>query len=343
MYLSHSGKEMYLTCPKKWQLHYKERLRSTQVGSALFFGSAADEALNRLLLEKKKNLSSSDLMLMNSSVEEQFISNFSKVYIIDQYVDISKSENAMYYKSDLDLDLLEATDHKEILEFAQSLDIDLNTPQDFEVFAEECQSIMSKGSLDENTTRVYNFICWSSLKRKGLMLLEAYKQQVIPKIEEVFDVQKRISLPDGDDEFIGVIDLICSFHDEPGVKYVCDNKTSSRAYKEDSVATSEQLAAYAEYEETNKCAYIVIEKKIRKREPRVRCSIIKDTIPEETTEKTFDNLTNVFHNIKENKFDKDFDACFQYGRKCPYYDFCRNGDMKNLQYVNKEKKNANKS
>jgi hypothetical protein len=341
MRLSHTAKEMYLTCPKKWQLHYQEKLRSTLIGSALFFGSAIDEALNRMLLEKKKNLTDEEKELMDKTVENTFIEHFTKARIVDEYVDISKSSQAMYYKSDLDISLLEPKDHKAILIFANELGLDVNSYEDICSFTEECQVIFKKGSVDNETQRMYNYICWLSLRNRGLMLLDAYRVQIMPEIEEVFDVQKKISLPDSSDEFVGVIDLICSFTSEPGVRYVCDNKTSSRPYKSDSVQTSEQLAAYSEYEQNNKCAYIVIVKKLRKREPRVRCTIIKDTMPNNTVDETFDKLTNVFHKIDEKKFDKDFDACYQYGRKCEYYSKCRTGDLKNLKYV-KEKNNANK-
>jgi hypothetical protein len=341
MYLSHSAKEMYLTCPKKWQLHYQDKLRSELVGSALFFGSAFDEAQNRMLLEKKKTLDMSETLLMNQTSEETFISCFSKVWIIDQYVDIAKSEKAMYYKSDLDTELLEPKDYKEIFEFAKELKIDVSCPDSTQAFTEECQAIFKKGTVDTETQRLYNFITWLSVKNKGLLMLQAYEEQVMPLIEEVFDVQKKISLKDDDSELRGVIDVICSFHTEPGIKYVCDNKTSSRAYKEDSVSISEQLSTYAEHEQINRCAYLVTEKKLRKRSPRVRCTVIKDTISDEFINKTFDTITEVFHNIKDEKFDKDFDACFQYGRKCPYFDYCRTGEVKNLRYVPKEKKNGN--
>lgn len=342
MRLSHTAKEMYLTCPKKWELYYKEKLRSTQIGSALFFGAAIDEALNRMLLDKKKKLTEEEEDLLSFTPEQIFENYLKNVRVLTKVINISTSSQAMYYKSDLDISLLEPSDFKEVIRFANTLDINLENVGDVTEFVTEAQEQMKAG-LDEDTQRVYNQVCWFSLLRKGYMLIEAYRTQIMPEIEEVFDVQKRISLPDGDDEFVGVIDLVCSFTSEPGVKYVCDNKTSSRSYKQDSVRTSEQLAAYSEYEGNAKCAYIVVEKKLRKREPRVRCNIIKDTMPTEMVDNTFDKLTDVFHGINEGSFDKDMEACFQYGRKCEYFQNCRTGDTKNLEYVKyKEKKDGNK-
>ena len=340
MRLSHTGKETYLTCPKKWELYYKEKLRSTLVGSALFFGGAIDEALNRMLLEKKKELTEEEQDLMDFTPEQLFEDHFRNVRILDKKLDISQSSQALYYKSDLDVTLLEPTDYSSVITFANTIDIDLQNARDVAQFIEEAQTQMKAG-LDEDTQKVYNYLCWLSLLRKGYMLIDAYRKHVMPQIEEVFDVQKRISLPDENDEFIGVIDLICSFNSEPGVKYVCDNKTSSRAYKEDSVRTSEQLAAYSEHEEIRNCAYIVLEKKIRKREPKTRSDIIKDKMPESMINETFEKLTEVFYGINEEHFEKNMDACFQYGRRCEYYDYCRTGDLKNLKYMKpKEKKDG---
>lgn len=337
MRLSHSAKDCYLTCPKKWELYYKQKLRSRYIGSALVFGSAIDEALNTMLLEKKKELTEEEQELLELTPEETFLKHFKTARILKDQVDIRKSDQIYYFKSDLDLQLLEAKDHKKVLDFSKEVGIELETFENIEQFVEEVHlNLKAKQKLDTETQKVYNYICWLSLCQKGLLLLDEYRKNIMPEIEEVFDVQKRISLPDGDDEFVGVIDVICSFHSEPGVKYVCDNKTSSRPYKQDSVSLSAQLAGYSEYEENDNCAYIVLEKKLRKREPRVRSAIIKDRMPEEMKNQTFDELTEVFHEINAGNFEKNMDNCFQYGRKCDYYSHCRTGCLEGLDYKDKK-------
>ena len=50
--ISHSAWGKYLTCGKLYDLHYNMRLRPQGTSSALVFGSAIDEGLNVLLLEK---------------------------------------------------------------------------------------------------------------------------------------------------------------------------------------------------------------------------------------------------------------------------------------------------
>lgn len=330
--LSHTASEMYKTCSYKWKLHYQDRLRSTKVGSALFFGLALDEAFNVLLLEKKKNLTTTEKELVNADPYKVFRKHFQHFTILGEKVDISQNECAEYFKSDLDLDLLSSIDRLDLTEFASNLDIELYNSKDIQQFCDQCQLLM-KREIDTNSLKVYNYACWLSLLRKGEILVTTYQRDILPQIEEVFEIQKKVSLPDGNDELMGFIDFIGSFVDEPGVQYIVDNKTSSRPYSEDSVRTSTQLATYSEHEDNPNCAYIVVEKKLRKKEPRTRVQIIKDKIPMKLIDETFDNITEVFYGIKENTFEKHLDDCFQYGKRCSYYDYCRTGDLKNLKYL----------
>ena len=328
MRLSHSSSEKYGTCPKMWYLHYRERLRSTTIGSALLIGSAMDDAFGRLLLDKKKSLTDSDKLLMNATPEETFISSMSKVFLNGEYIDVAESSQLRYYKSDCDTSLLNEQDKDAIVDFGNELGFDFNL-DGIDEFVKEFQAIKSPENIDE--IRLYNNICYKSWIRKGLILIDAYRRDVLPQIHEVFEIQKEISLPDGEgNEVVGYIDIIASFVDEPDKKYIIDNKTSSRKYPEDAVLTSNQLATYCEHEQIYDAAFIVVEKKLRKRSPITRIQILRDKMPQEHVEETFDNLQEVFYNIKERKFEENWDSCFQYGQPCPYYYYCRGGSLKNL-------------
>ena len=328
MKLSHSAANKYTTCSMMYKLHYKDRLRSNRIGSALFFGSCLDDALNILLLTKKKSLTEEESILVKANPKEAIIESLTNVKINGVVTNIRKSLLVDYYKSDYDNDLLTDDDFDDLIMYAKTIEVVLSCKEDFKGFVRSFQSI--KNPTEINEVKLYNYACWLCLKNKALMLFEHYRTEILPKIEEVYSIQKSVSLPDGKDEFIGYIDFIASFVDEPGVKYVVDNKTSSSPYPADSVKTSTQLSAYCEFVGTDKAAYIVLEKKIRKRDPKVRSQIIKDYIPEQQFEETFDNLSEVFYNINEGKFEKNLDSCFQYGKKCPYYDFCRDGSTEGL-------------
>lgn len=85
--LSHSARETYDTCGYKYELHYNRRLRSINTSSALLFGSAFDEALNELLLNR-------DLV----KAKQIFIDN----WLLNEH-----NFNIVYYKSDLMLEIVD--------------------------------------------------------------------------------------------------------------------------------------------------------------------------------------------------------------------------------------------
>ena len=329
--LSHSSKDTYLLCSEKWRLHYQERLRPTSIGSALFFGSAVDDAMGRLLLTKKKEYTEDEKATLDKSAIDIFIDGMTQVNINGELIDIRLSPRAQYYKSDIDLSILDDDSFSKITNIASEYALDLPTNDHIYQFVDEYQNLLkNKIKPEVNETCIYNYLCWLSLYHKGLMILEEYNKTIIPQIEEVFSIQEKVELKDGDDLLIGYIDFVASFVDEPGKKYVCDNKTSSRPYKDDSVRTSEQLSTYAEYKGIYNCAYVVAEKKIRKRKPQVRINIIRDMIPDKQIDDTFDKITGVFYGIQGKEFTKDFDSCYAFGKPCPYFDYCRKGDKTGL-------------
>ncbi len=162
-------------------------------------------------------------------------------------------------------------------------------------------------------------------------MIDAYRVQILPQIDKVYDIQKPVSISNSDgDEITGYIDFIASFTDAPGVKHIVDNKSSSKPYPADSVKTSQQLSVYTEAEGTDKGAYVVVEKKIFKKAPFIRANVIKDTIPEETLQKTFDDFEKTVYSIEAGQFTKNEDSCFAFGRMCEFYKLCKYGSMEDL-------------
>lgn len=321
--LSHSSQEKYAECSEKWRLHYQEKLRSIYLNSPLFFGTALDDAFSRILLEKKKVHTKDEQKMLLKTEQEIFKSAFENTYHNGQTVHIPTLKEATYSNKDYDNSVLESDDILAITAQAKILGLGVDK-SNYEDFIATCRLEFKREGVDPDEQVLYNFIHWTSLYRKGLYLLTAYRQDVLPKIKEVFNIQEKVSLKDGDDEFIGYIDFEASFIDEPDVIYTCDNKTSSKAYPEDSVRTKHQLCYYTEFKGTNKGCYVVVEKELRKKMPRHRIQIIKDTIPEETYDQAFANVENVYQSIKQNKFEKleNSKNCFAFGKKCVYYKYC---------------------
>lgn len=188
---------------------------------------------------------------------------------------------------------------------------------------------------------------WVSLKRKGLMILEAYKEQILPRIKEVKFVQRDIKLEnDTGDSFIGFVDFCAVWED--GRTIIFDNKTSSVKYTADSAATSEQLATYFEATKdelkVDAVGYIVIPKKMRKQKlPLVPIEVVIGEINEAVVNKTFEDYDNVLTGIRLGKFEctrQDEGGCCDAFWGCPYKGYCESGgkDLTGLIFHKERKK-----
>lgn len=186
---------------------------------------------------------------------------------------------------------------------------------------------------------------WVALRRKGLLMLHAYSEQVLPRVKRVIAVQRRIALDNEiGDQFIGVVDAVLEWED--GNIYIVDNKTSSVRYKAESANESAQLASYyeaigAEYGASG-VLYITISKSVRKKKkPAVQIEFIFGQASETLIEKTFQDYDSVLSGIKQGQFPCTADqenGCCSTPWGCTYARFCASGgkDMTGLTYVDKK-------
>ena len=322
--VSFSALDCFEQCSEKYRLKYIERLSSDKIPSPLFFGTAIDEALELLLLKKKVDLTERELTLM---LNENALSVFDKQMREQNGQLLEKNPLCDYFFSDFDPNVFKAEDLVYLSRAYPSIG-------DFAEFFEECKSVLkAKRQLKSAQRIAYNNLCWLSLYRKGEMLIAEYEANVLPQIEEVFEIQKTILLENGSgDKLRGKIDFIASFKDDPNVRHICDNKTSSESYKADSVATSTQLAIYCEAENSSRAAYVVLEKKIRLTDPKTRSQIIKDEITEEHKQKEFDKVEEKLNNIAQAVYQKKDSPklCHFFGKPCEFYGICWKGDMNGI-------------
>ncbi len=344
--LSHSSCQRYMKCPESYRLHYVEKLRPNVQSASLTLGSALDEALNSMLLNDGKD------------PVQVFIDKWSKTYINKQLVDLPRSLQIVYAAKDLDLAILNDKDW-----------LDLDTINVTNVVARKKQA--AHINLTEAELADYNFINWVCLRRKGLLILEAYKEQVLPHIKKVITVQKTVNFDNGQgDSITGVIDLIAEWDD--GHTYVLDNKSSSMLYDLDSVRTSPQLALYARHEGLTKAGFIVFNKSIKKDKyklckdcgykaldgsrhktcnnevvgkrcngewlekvnPKAEIQIILDDTNPKMVEMTMGNFIAVNNLINQGTFFKNTHSCTDwYGGKCSYYNLCHNDKKDGLEKV----------
>jgi len=326
--VSYSALECFEQCSEKYRLRYREKLTSEKIPSPLFFGTAIDAAVELLLLQKKVDLTQEELDLL---LNEDAYSIFDKTMREQNGQLLERNPNCEYFYSDFDFSLFLEEDIKYLNKAYPSID-------DLDEFFKYCKrELKINGTLKKGTRIAYNNIAWLSLYRKGEKMIQAYEKNLIPEIKEVFDIQKEVNLKnESGDKLRGKIDFIASFKDSPDERYIVDNKTSSQAYKDDSVANSVQLAIYCEAENCNRAAYAVMEKKMRVKEPRARTQLIKDEVSDEHKQKVFDKIEKQLNNISEDHFHKKDSPkdCHFFGKPCEFFNLCWHGSMDGLKKNN---------
>jgi len=331
MKISHSAKETFLQCGEKYRLHYQERLRSKIYPSFFLLGGAFDEALNCLLLSKKRpeNFTEEERLLFEQDPYVVLDNELTTQVFNGETIYVPTFIYAKYFSKDFDVSLIEDEDLMLINSTAERTGYNSLTAGSCEEFILTCRNeIKTSKRLDDDAQVLYNLINWCTCRRRLRYLLEMYEKDVLPLVHEVFAVQKKVELSAGDHTLIGYIDVVLSYVDEPDVVYVTDNKLASKGYPDNAIDDAVQLATYCEHEETNKASFIVTEKPLRKRDPRHRIQILKGEITEELFEKTFDEFGEVVYAVENGEFEKtgmdgSRQECFSFGQRCQFYNTCR--------------------
>lgn len=204
----------------------------------------------------------------------------------------------------------------------------------------------SKADVDPSFVNGYDIYLnpgWSSLRYKGHVILEAYAEQVVPKIKEVLAVQKEINLTNQlGDTLTGIIDLIVVWED--GRTLLMDNKTSSIKYAKDAIEVSGQLSTYFEAVKDeyklDGVGYIIIPKHIRKKKlPLCPIEVMIGNVSEKLIVETFDKYEQVLDGVKNGRFPCEPEKCCSKPWGCAYKRYCESGgkDMTGLIVHDKKK------
>jgi len=336
--LSHSAVGKLMQCGKSYEYHYIKKIRSKFQSAALVFGSAIDLALNELLIPT------------GNSAEEIFINKFTNTSINGKDVYVQTNEIFIYQTRDMDIDLLTQDDLASIKDYAlQEVGTQHTVPMDICEDIKKRKTSSGYENLNLKDQRLFNFINWLCLKQKGLLMIEAYRKKVLPKIEKVHAVQKQVSLINTDgDSVVGYVDLIADIKDIGTV--ILDNKTAGQLYEKDSVLTSPQLSLYVhmleEEYQTRLAGYIVLLKDVVKNKTKIcskcgydgtggrhktcdsiidgkRCNgdwnetispeiyvqFITDEIPKQTETIVLENMDTANSVIKSGNFTRNFNNC----------------------------------
>jgi CRISPR/Cas system-associated exonuclease Cas4 (RecB family) len=327
LFLSNSQVDTFTTCNRKWWLDKREKIRPTYKATALHFGSSIDEAVETILLKPEEDYRAAYLNALAN-----FEVNGKAKTVKDDLLDIK------FFASDLDHKLI-VDDYLERFNAAVS-QLDLE-PLDVKDYIEYCkQQRRSKTALTDVEQTIFNTIGILSLEHKGLLIIEKLKEWLDANVARVISVQKKIQISNANgDSFIGYLDFIVELKD--GRIVLIDLKTSSNPklyYPPESASESRQLGIYSQEEGVTDVAYLVADKVIRVREPRVRLSFVEGTITEEHLDDVFEEIEEVTNEIKEKlpygiaAFEKNLDSCMNFGG-CQYRDYCSKGCSKGLEYV----------
>jgi len=314
-------------CPKRFWFNYEERIRSLDMSSALFLGSYIGEAVQLLALRKKKHLTDQEKKDIKLNPYSYFTRQMRIVKINDVEHNIMVSPNINYYLGDYDVDILTKADKKLIEKYKEEYGLE-------EFTFEDLREKYKTKSLPKTLKMFMNFNFWVASRRRGLMMIRAYEKEILPNIVEVHSIEKYIEIEeaDGDDKIIGYIDMICDYKDEDGnvKKYVLDHKTASTRYQKNKLSESQQLHLYSTATGINNIGYLILIKKLkkplrgkRKGEMYIDVQVMLGETDETFRDSVLEHAADTLLNIEDERFPMNYDGCWKFAAKCPYYSLCR--------------------
>lgn len=322
--LSHSQINTFQECNYKWWLHYIEKIRPSFLSSPLYLGKNIDNTIEKYLLGENRNYKEEYLEQIRN-----FEVNGKKKQLPEDILSVR------FGAGDCDDKLI---DQSKLDQYCEELELEPVKAKDF---LEYCKQLRKKKkAYSEVEQKLFNYCAFLTLQEKGLLLLEKLVEWIDENVAEVISVQKKIEIEnDNGDKFIGYLDFVVKLKD--GRVVLIDLKTSSNPklyYPEDAASKSRQLGIYSQEEGIPDVGYLVADKKVRKKVPRVRVSFVEGTITEKHLDEVFSEIEEVTTEIKEKlpqgqkAFEKNLDSCNNYNG-CQYKGYCKHRSMAGLEKV----------
>ncbi len=348
--LSYSAVDTYLSCGKKYEFSYIDKLRPKVQSSALLFGTAFDKAIEAVLKDQTCN------------EKDVFDDVWQNQKINKRSVDLVESTLISYSASDFDEDLLQEDDIKFIKVKAIEYNIDIG--ESWVDAFKAVQSLKKDKTWTIQQQTWYNLCNWLCLRRKGHLMLDANRKEILPRFKGIINTQTEIQLSNSitGDTLVGFPDLVAIWEDDKML--VFDYKTSSVKYPQDAVKKSPQLTIYCHALEIKSAGYIVFSKHIGRERKCEKCNspirsthgscpvisagvrckgnlsfsrflvdiqILIDDIQEQTEEQVLNNIEIVNQGIHNKVFEKNLKECYGKFGPCPYLKFCHKGNKEDLE------------
>ncbi len=179
---------------------------------------------------------------------------------------------------------------------------------------------------------LHHQVCWHSLWYKGHEFINAYIEQILPRMGKVIEVQKMINLKnENGDSIIGYQDVIAELD---GVITIIDNKTSSSSYAKSKIVGSQQLHLYSFAEKIDSIAYIVMRKDYSAKGIMRPIQVLKHEANPEVTNGVLNLFDETLGKIQSQEFPKTEikRTCRNhFGKPCMYFEICEMG--KSVQQI----------
>ncbi|MCB0802749.1 MAG: PD-(D/E)XK nuclease family protein [Flavobacteriales bacterium] len=364
-YISHSSFEAWKSCQEKYYLRYVEKLKSIVRGSSLDFGSAMDNAINFCLEAHQNN----DLENLLERAYDVFCNDPKKGWLRlfdDLNLRFLSSDFDTSFFSDEDLELLGVWEKE----------LGVNTSEVYVSFKDRKNKEQTEIQLKFSNRVCWKSLLIRAKYMISELVYNVLPQIEKVHLFQ-HKISGSIPLPSVNGESqemssVGYLDAVLSLkgYDKP---IVIDFKTASSPYDSDAVFNSQQLALYmtptAEEFDTDLAGFIVLHKSLSydakcskcghkktsqarscdnevkgnrckgawEKEYKATSQILVDKISKERQNQIMTSYVNFAQVVPLNIRIQNWNACFDYGFKCDFYEVCHKGDTSQV-VVNDRKK-----
>jgi hypothetical protein len=196
--LSHSQRELYSLCGRKYYYRYVKKMRPRAKGSALFFGTAFDDATDKLF---------------QGDSLQQACDAFT-----EEWMRHEDNLNVKFAKNDYDDRILESYDIERLTLFSESLNNskavqDYSEHKNVKKLIKDLIKLRDNGytrDLSDKEERFLHYANMLCMNRKGHLMLESFNKELVPHVTKVHGTQVAVNIshPDGH-SVMGYIDLLC--------------------------------------------------------------------------------------------------------------------------------------
>lgn len=352
--ISYSKISTFKSCPQKYYLTSKYQVEIT--ASALPFGNAVEAGIDILLKGKTLEEAQAEFHTYWHTAPKDYFGPAKQLY---------DSPELFFYANDFDEDLL--VNDLSIIE-AWKKELLPETKEEWDALVGKFQGQVKNNAYTDPSERKFaHRVMWLCCKRRGEIMLKAFQEHLLPEVEKVIATQKWVSIKNAEgDTLNGKIDYILKLKGVD-VPVLVDFKTAGKFYNDHDLKTSDQLSSYAAVEKLTKIAYWVVIKNIKHQRICNKCDHERENNRKKNCEKcpdgkylkvrsyadtqylirdirkgegqeTLEDFSDVLTAMKNEINWKNPSSCFDFGKKCEFYDYCWNGaDLESLPGIKKKK------